>query len=132
MADHFAEICSSTPRVPWTNDRRRSLDSFRVSSDLPRGVIPRPIVRAALELPRLGTRATGSTYTIIYSRDLLDGQSLIVLLLAALSPPLFLRFLFSTGFLTSRPSYFFARAFFIRPVYRFLFSDAPSFSPERS
>lgn len=52
MADHFAEICSSTPRVPWTNDRRRSLDSFRVSSDLPRGVIPRPIVRAVLELPR--------------------------------------------------------------------------------
>lgn len=133
MADHFAEICSSTPRVPWTNDRRRSLGSFRRFIRSSTGSNPstdcqsRPRAASPQEhgqrdpLTQLSTRGISLTAS---------RSSFYCSLLSLTSP--FFKIRFSTGFLTSRPSYFFARAFFICPVYRFPFSNARSFSPERS
>lgn len=105
---------------------------FGVSSDLPRGVIPRLIVRAALELPRHRNTANGihlHNYLLAGSpwRPVAHRFTARCSLTSS-----FFKIRFSTGFLTSRPSYFFARVFFICPVYRFLFSNAASFSPERS
>lgn len=124
MGDHFVEIVHLLRGYLPQTIGQDPAASFRILSDLPRGIIPR-LVEAG---PRAGSSQEhgepGSTYTIIYSRDLLDDQSLIVLLLAALSLPFF-----SSSFLNwhfNVPSILLLRArfFFFSFFYRSLFYHA--------